>query len=180
MATHDQVDSPPLKRLMVCWDWVCRHLDTAGKRFIFILTIAAFAFTISGVFAGWEAVRIAKDTTALDRIADRLWLIGERVWLVYEALIWANRLLLLNFCIAPANVNNTICTAILNWTAPNGYLLDLVFELDPLNFNRSLTSPETVDRVPFENGLLSVAGGLATVILVVTTGPLLLGTLLLL
>ncbi|KAM5353136.1 hypothetical protein ACJZ2D_016977 [Fusarium nematophilum] len=180
MEALDQVDPPPPKSLMDFWGWFRRHLNTAEKRFVFIITVAAFAFTISGVFAGWEAVRIAKDTTALDRIADRLWLIGERLWLVYEALIWANRLLLVNFCIAPANVNNTLCIAILNWAKPDGYLVDLAFQLDPLNFNRSLISPDAADPVPLVNGLLSTPGGLATMLLAVITGPLLLGALLLL
>ncbi|KAH7146742.1 hypothetical protein B0J13DRAFT_524489 [Dactylonectria estremocensis] len=176
-------------------------LNLCFSRFVFIITVAAFAFTISGVFAGWEAVRIAKDTTALDRMVDRLWLIGERLWLVYEALIWANRLLLVNFCTAPAvrilshgdrpqsdankcsilgRTSTTHFALQFYWTKPDGCLVDLAFQLDPLNFNRSLLSPDAADPVPLENGLLSTPGGLATMLLAVITGPLLLGALLIL
>ena len=97
------MSSPSTKESDQKWfrRWFCRHLETAEKRFAFAVSVAAFAFAVSGVLAAWEAVRIAKDTKTLDRIADNIYLISERLWLVYEALLWATRLLLRIYCNEP-------------------------------------------------------------------------------
>ncbi|KAH7125792.1 hypothetical protein EDB81DRAFT_889529 [Dactylonectria macrodidyma] len=106
------------------------RLNNVERVMLLLIAIATVALAVLSLLAAWKAIVLAEaqleqQTNISLHTGDTSWQMcqaSERLWLVLNATLAGNRLMLMQLCADHPNISTTVCNNVTTWSASGGYL----------------------------------------------------------